>query len=323
MNRPATRSSGNKHGAALLILPYFGAFGEWLSLYLQSLAKQHTLDLLLLSDVEPPELPRNARRLPMTFDDLRKMANAKLGTEIRLHRIRNICDLRPAYGLIFAELTHGYEYWAFGDEDVLYGDLDSMLGPLLDGTADLVSPGTNGKSGHLTVVRNRSKMNDLAMKDPAYKDVLVSTEHWAYDETSWRFGADISSFYKIATAAEARGELSICRGLPRVVNVPAPGRWYVYDGLGLYEDTGRQLLYYHWGRMRHRNLRWPDAETARNGFAFDRYGFYDPALGRARLLARREAGRVREFASHSRSRFGAVRGAMRTLLATHGKAWLR
>src|SRR5205823_11784207 len=147
-------------------------------------------------------------------------------------------------------------------EDGLYGYLDTILGPQLDGTTDLVSPGTNGKSGHLTVIRNRPNMNELAMQDPAYKDVLVSTEHWAYDETSWRCGAEISSFHKIVTAAEARGELSICRGLPRVVNVPAPSRWYIYDGRSLHEDTGRELLYYHWGRMRHRNPPWPDAEAA-------------------------------------------------------------
>ena len=55
-----------------------------------------------------------------------------------------------------------------------------MLAPQLDGTADVVSPGTNGKSGHLTVVRNAPRTNELAMHDPVYKDVLVSREHWAY-----------------------------------------------------------------------------------------------------------------------------------------------
>jgi hypothetical protein len=46
-------------GKALLILPYFGSFGPWFPLYLHSLANQHTLDLLLLSDTEPPPLPPN------------------------------------------------------------------------------------------------------------------------------------------------------------------------------------------------------------------------------------------------------------------------
>ena len=62
----------------------------------------------------------------------------KLATSVRLHRLRNICDLKPAYGLIFGEFAHGYEYWAFSDEDVLYGDVYGLLGPHLDGTTDQV-----------------------------------------------------------------------------------------------------------------------------------------------------------------------------------------
>jgi hypothetical protein len=304
-----------RRGKALLILPYFGSYGPWFPLYLHSLANQQTLDLLLVSDGQSPELPANARRVEMTFDQLRERATARLGTPVSLHRMRNICDLRPAYGLVFEEFTREYAYWAFGDEDVLYGDLDGMLAPHLDGTADLVSPGTNGKSGHLTVVKNDPRMNELAMNDPAYTDVLVSREHWAYDETSWRCGTDISSFHAIVTAAEARGELSIRRGLPRVVNVPQRGRSYVYDGQSLHEDTGRELLYYHWGRMRHRTVRWPTAEEARRGFAFDRYGFYDPAFGRARLVVRRGVGSVRELAGQARRRLSDWRAAMRARIS--------
>jgi hypothetical protein len=300
-----------KRGKALLILPYFGSFGPWFPLYLHSLASQQTLDLLLLSDATPPELPPNARLIPMTFDQLRDRANATLATPVLLHRMRNICDVRPAYGLIFEEFTRGYEYWGFGDEDVLYGDLDGMLAPQLDGIADIVSPGVNGKSGHLTLVRNAPRTNELAMRDPAYKDVLVSIEHWAYDETSWRRGAEISSFYKIAKDAEARGELTIRQGLPRVVNVPQRGRWYRYDGRSLREDSGKELLYYHWGKMRYRNVRWPTADEARRGFAFDRYGFYPAEMNSARLVVRRSVGRVRELATDARRRLSDARAAMR------------
>ena len=303
-------------GKAVLILPYFGSFGPWFPLYLHSLASQRTLDLLLLSDGTPPDLPANARHVPMTFDRLRELANERLGTPVRLHRMRNICDLRPAYGLVFEEFIRGYEYWAFGDEDVLYGDLDTMLAPHLDGTADLVVPGANhGKSGHLTLVKNAPRTNQLAMNDPAYKGVLISREHWAYDETSWRCGAEIRSFHAIVKAGEERGELTVRRGLPRVVNVPRPGRWYLYDGRRLREDNGQELLYYHWGKMRHRHVRWPDAAEARKGFAFDRYGFYDPQLGAARLALRRGAGRVREIASDARRRLSDARAAMRAAIA--------
>jgi hypothetical protein len=310
---PATTATSGttRRGKALLILPYFGSFGPWFPLYLYSLANQTTLDVLLLTDTPPTRLPANVRRVEMTFDQLRERTRARLSTAVSLHRMRNICDLRPAYGLIFEEFVRGYEYWGFGDEDVLYGDVDGMLAPHLDGTVDIVSPGTNGKSGHLTLVRNVPRTNELALRDPAFKEVLVSSEHWAYDETSWRRGADSSSFYALMKAAEARGELRLHQGLARRVNVPDPGRWYVYDGRRLRADDGTELLYYHWGRMRHLNLRWPDAEEARRGFAFDRYGFYDPQLGPARLVVRRSLGRARELASQARRRLSDARASMR------------
>ena len=83
-------------------------------------------------------------------------------------------------------------------------------------------------------------------------------------------------------------------------HVPKRGRWYVYDGRSLREDDGTEILYYHWGPMRRLKIRWPSAEEAKKGFAFDRYGFYDPGLGRARLAVRRADGRVRELASDAR-----------------------
>jgi hypothetical protein len=303
-----------RRGKVLLILPYFGSYGPWFPLYLHSLARQKTLDLLLVSDSNPPDLPSNARRVDMTLDGLREFATARLGMPVRLHRMRNICDLRPAYGLVFEEFTQGYDYWAFGDEDVLYGDLDGMLAPELDGNADLVVPGTDGKSGHLTMVRNGARTNQLAMKDPVYERVLMSREHWAYDETSWRRGAAISSFHTIVTAAEARGELSIRRGLPRLANVPKPGRWFIYDGCHIRQDDGRELLYYHWGRMRHHPIQWPDAREAARGFKFDRYGFYDADLPPARLAVRRSVGRARELARNVRRRLSDTRAALRTTL---------
>jgi hypothetical protein len=316
MNREnLTAASPSKPTTAILILPYFGTFGPWFPLYLQSLGKQRTLDLLLLTDAHPPPLPSNVRVIPFTFRELRDLANQKLPMPVLLHRMRNICDLRPAYGLIFEEFTRGYEYWAFGDEDVLYGDLDSMLAPQLDGVADLVSPGVNGKSGHLTVIRNHRRMNELALADPAYAEVLASPEHWAYDETSWRRGGEASSFHKIVCDAEARGDITIRRGLPRVVNVPSYGRWYVYDRRHLREDNGKELLYYHWGRMRHRTVRWPTAQEGAGGFAFDRYGFYDPALPDAGLLWRRAVGRTHEAIGDVRRKLSDARATLRRVEA--------
>ena len=109
-----------------------------------------------------------------------------------------------------------------------------MLAPQLDGKVDLVIPGTNisrmqgSTQGHLTVLRNHARTKELAIRDPAYPRVLVSEEHWAYDETRWRHGGEIGSFAKIVKDASTpserrvrqRGELSIRWGTPGVTHLP-------------------------------------------------------------------------------------------------------
>lgn len=308
-NRPVwfcqgeTVTTESERAKALVIIPYFGKFGPWFPLYLHSLACQHTLDLLLITDASTPPLPANARRVDMTLADVRDLATARLGTAVLLSRVRKLCDLRPAYGLVFEEFTRGYDYWAFGDEDVLYGDLDRLLAPHFQGEPDLIVPSRTMTIGHLTLVRNAPRTNELAMHDPDYPAVLASDEHWAYDESSWARREDCSSFTRTVKEAEARGELSVHWGFSKRGSIPWPGRSYTYDGRAIRENDGAEITYYHWARFRGLGYTFPTIQQARVGFAFDRYGFYDRDLSPARNAMRRAAGYGRKLASGVRARF--------------------
>ena len=201
---------------------------------------------------------------------------------------------------------------------MLYGDVDRMLAPCLDRTADLVIAGTAKTDGFLTVLRNAPRTNELAIGDPAYKDVLASHEHWASDETSWRWGSQISSFTKIVKEAEARGELSIRWGIQRVTVWRRETGGYVTMAAPSTRTTATKcstttgdLCDTAWcsGRV---------AKRRKSGFAFDRYGFYDPKSGRAQLAVRRAEGRVRELASDARRRLSKWRAAVRATISAPG-----
>lgn len=294
---------GSTRARALVIIPYFGSFGPWFPLYLHSLTLQHTLDLLLITDSPAPPLPDRVRRLHMDIRQVRDLAQAKLGTSVNLSRVRKLCDLKPAYGLVFEDFTAEYEYWAFGDEDVLYGDLDRLLGPYLDGRADIIIPSKTMTIGHLTLVRNAPGTNRLALEDTAYAGILASDQHWAYDEAG---RGDSGSFTKAVKRAQARGEVTVQWGFPMRGGVPWPGRSYVYDGRGIRDDDGNEVVYYHWGRYRRLGCQFPTVDRARGGFAFDRYGFYAPALGRGRRAIRQVVGYSRELTRKFRRRLMAI-----------------
>ena len=289
-------------GQALVIIPFFGVFGPWFPLYLRSLAQQSTLDLLLITDVEVDSLPRNVRLLRMNLADLERHAEMKLGSSVKLPTPRHLCDLKPAYGRIFEDYLAGYKYWAFGDEDVLYGDLDRLLAPLLERDADVVVPG-NESIGHLTLLRNSQKVIDLVFEDPEYETVMSAEEFWAYDETSWARITECGSFTKTIKTAKERGEISTIGGYQIRGDVPRPGTGIMYDGKSIFtEKAGQELTYYHWGRAKTRGHRFPSISEAERGFGYDSYGFYDPQFP-GYASARRRVGtlhqdclRVRRFA---------------------------
>ena len=287
-------------GRALLIIPYFGTFGPWFPIYLRSLANQNTLDLLLITDADLTYLPKNVRVLKSTLPELQAMAEEKFGTKVSLPTARYLCDLKPAYGRLFDEYLDGYEYWAFGDEDVIYGDLDHILMPLLDGRTDVLTADRKGTLGHLTVLRNTEKLRKLVFEDEEYLRVLASDDFWAYDEWSWtRTIENPSSFTRTVKTAERRGEISVSWEAYKIRgDVPWPGEGMRYDGKSICSLDGDELAYFHWGRAKNKYLkyrrlfRFPTVQEAEGGFVYDRFGFYYPTKGFGQEWLRRIARRA-------------------------------
>lgn len=260
---------------AVLILPYFGKFGPWFPLFLRSLSQQRTLDLLLLTDATTPPLPENVQLIEMTLATARALAEEKLKLKVSLYDVRKLCDLRPFFGKVFEDFIHDYRYWAFGDEDVLYGDLDRLLAPRLRNGPDLIVPGKGMVIGHLTLLKNTPLINDLFMRDADHQRVLSDPAHWAYDERSGAHSESGGSFTEAVKSAEEAGLIKVDWGLPKRGDIPWPGRFITYDGKCLYDTFGLEIAYYHWGRLRGRGWKFPAAEEAAGGFAIDSIGFHD------------------------------------------------
>ena len=92
--------------------------------------------------VDAPAEPAAYAQQEEVLDEIAGEAAERLGTEVRLTHSRKLCDLRPAYSLVFGDYVRGYDYWAYGDEDVFYGDLDGQLAPRLARRPDLLVPAT-------------------------------------------------------------------------------------------------------------------------------------------------------------------------------------
>src|SRR6185295_13297049 len=91
-----------------------------------------------------------------------------------------LCDLRPAYGLIHARDIAGFDFWGFGDIDVVYGDLRGYF------TEErlrhqLLSCHGRRISGHLTLLANNELMCNAFRQVAEWRELMLG-EHVAFDE---------------------------------------------------------------------------------------------------------------------------------------------
>ena len=166
----------------LFIVPYFGTFPNYFPLFLESCRRNPSYSWLILTDNrEPYDYPENVRVVHMEFDQLRQSFQEKLDIPIALERPYKLCDFRPAYGFLLEEYLEGFRYWGHCDSDLVFGNLERMLTPLLDQDYDKLFA-----LGHLVLYRNTRENNRRFMEpyrgELFYKKVFANPDNCWYDE---------------------------------------------------------------------------------------------------------------------------------------------
>ncbi|NMM95228.1 DUF6625 family protein [Bifidobacterium oedipodis] len=166
----------------VLILPYFGKFNNYFPLFLRSCGANPTYDYLIFTDnTDCYMYPNNVHIMPMTLDEFRANAAIKLGFVPCIPSPYKLCDFKPAYGLLFEEYIKGYEYWGHCDCDLIFGNLEKMLTPILKEDYDKIF-----SAGHLTLYRNTPNNNRRFMKSldgrEIYREALTTNRIYVFDE---------------------------------------------------------------------------------------------------------------------------------------------
>jgi hypothetical protein len=121
-----------------VVIPYFGKFKPSFALWYESAKRNSDVDFFIFSDDTPFDNPAdNIKWIPFTLQDFNALAVAKLGINFRITHPYKLCDFKPMYGVIFEDYLRGYEYWAYGDVDLIYGKGISREGEVLDMASDL------------------------------------------------------------------------------------------------------------------------------------------------------------------------------------------
>lgn len=153
----------------ILIIPFFGKWPLWFDAHLLSIAKNPSIDWLVVTDCEiPKEYPNNITYKSTSLKSLNKHVNTVVNANVPLTP-RKFCDLKPAYGAIFQEEIKNYDFWGFCDMDIIWGDIRKFITNEMLNTYDIISSRKDAISGHFTIFKNTECLNENYKKLPNVK----------------------------------------------------------------------------------------------------------------------------------------------------------
>ena len=168
----------------IVFFPYFGTLPPQYKMWRASVLCNPNIDFLFFTDcdIQPA---KNIIVHKMTFADYRQMVQEKFDFPIVLDRPYKICDYRPAFAYIFSDYIKGYDFWGWGDLDVVYGDIRHFI------TDDVLSRYKMISGfGHFTLYHNDEYTNIFFMKEVdgyvSYKDAFTQKKSAYFDEYDYK-----------------------------------------------------------------------------------------------------------------------------------------
>lgn len=171
----------------VILFPYFGKLPVQYGMWRVSALYNSSVDFMFFTDadVEPAE---NIIVHKMLFDDFKQIVQKAFDFSIILDRPYKLCEYKQSYGYILQDYIKKYDFWGFGDLDLVYGDLRSFF------TEDVLTHKFLLGWGHLTLLHNDEDTNKYFMKKvdgyQNYKDAFTTSKITFFDEYGYNGCSD-------------------------------------------------------------------------------------------------------------------------------------
>lgn len=171
----------------VIFFSYFGKLPVQFKMWRASALQNSTIDFMFFTDanVEPAE---NIIVHKMQFSEFQRLVQKAFDFDIVLDRPYKLCEYKQAYGYILQEYIKKYDFWGFGDLDLVYGDLRSFF------TEDVLVHKFLLGWGHLTLLHNDEDTNTYFMKQVEgyqnYKDAFTTSKITFFDEYGYNGCSD-------------------------------------------------------------------------------------------------------------------------------------
>jgi hypothetical protein len=170
----------------LIIIPFFGKSPKWIEPFLLSCKYNPTISWLIYTDFEEPvPCPHNVHFVHGTLSDFNRNSSRKLKLNINISNPYKICDLRPAFGVIFEDFLNSADFWGYSDLDLIYGNIRSFITDEILKSYEIISTREEYMSGHFALYKNQDKINLLFQKCKNFKEIFQNSNYYfAFDERS-------------------------------------------------------------------------------------------------------------------------------------------
>lgn len=171
----------------VIIFPYFGILPAQYKMWHASALKNPTVDFMFFTDADVKPA-KNIIVNKMLFSDFQHLAQKAFDFPIVLDRPYKLCEYKQAYGYILQDYIKDYDFWGFGDLDLVYGDIRSFI------TEEVLTHKFLLGWGHLTLLHNDEETNKYFMEKvdgyQYYKDAFSTSKITFFDEYGYNGCSD-------------------------------------------------------------------------------------------------------------------------------------
>ena len=248
----------------VFIIPYIGNWPIWFPAFLKSCESNPTIDWLFFTDCDISiQSPKNVKFIKSSLAEIEQLAN-NTDLNVQLPNARKICDLRPAFGLVFKDYIKEYDFWGFCDVDIIWGDIRKFITNDLLDNYDLITSRVGDVSGHFTIIKNSDKNALLFKYTNVYEQVFNDSKHLRFDEVGF---TNIISELKHNNLINVYWDKELLeKGIESVAHQEYYlDRWLYSDGkiYDLFDKEHKEYMYLHfinWKRtMKHNEVRYENA----------------------------------------------------------------
>lgn len=186
-----------------IIIPYFGQLPFWASVFFKSCALNGTVDFYIYTDQAPPRMEaRNIHVVHLSFDEYCSAVSKRLNIDFHPNSSYKLCDLKPFLGAVHEDMLtdNQYDFWGFGDMDLVWGRLRHFYTDDLLAAHDVFSTHADRVSGHLALVRNTEHWRRRCFGIPLWREKLTDPAHRAIDEIDFSlliYGQRLRLYWKL------------------------------------------------------------------------------------------------------------------------------